>query len=800
MPPQQTGITRRRSVETMSVWALFATLIAAVFIVIPISPVSLFTTKTFILAAGALITLALYILARLSRGNVILPPFILVGALWLPIVAYALSAAFSGVPFGNTFWGSALEPDTLGFMLIAACLGTLTAFILRRKEHFQSFLRTSAFVFGIVALLEVLVVIVGQFAPNAISPAFSIVGSSDDLAFLMGLGIISVLITLRFLELSRRTSRAFLIGGVAALFLLAIANSSVVWVLLALVSLGLFVEAVMKRGPKTMDSDLDETMVMGDVGNEIDEGNHSLILPLVVLAVSLFFLIGGALGGALANALHVNVLNVRPSWQSTFSVVHQTYATSPVFGSGPSTFGTQWLKYRDASLNSTVFWNVDFSSGIGFIPTSFVTTGIVGAIAWIAFLLLFIVFGLRMLILRAPEDAFIRYVAILSFIATIYLFIIAIFGLPDTVTIVLAFVFAGLFVSTTRFAAAGRQWGVIFSRSPRLGFVIVFSLTILLLASVVAAYTLVEHYIATSELATANAALSAGSLDKADQAAQNAISFAPSAAAYQIEAGVATGRLGQIVASSSMPVATARQAFQTALSSGINAALTATRLTPSDYQNWVILGNLYAQAVPLGVTGAYDSAKAAYDKAQALNPTNPQIPYILAQLDIANKDTKSAEADLKAAITLKQDYTAAIFLLSQLEVQDGNVKDALTSALAAAYFTPNDPNILFQVGILYAAQNDLTDAVSALSASVAANPQFANARYFLAAVYAKQNNLQNAIAQLQAIAAMSSDNATAVAPQLAALQAGKNPFPANLLSASPAPTTPAAVAPAVPKQ
>ena len=55
------------------------------------------------------------------------------------------------------------------------------------------------------------------------------------------------------------------------------------------------------------------------------------------------------------------------------------------------------------SLNSTVFWNTDFSSGIGFIPTSFVTTGIVGALAWIAFLVLLIVFGFRMLILRAPR-------------------------------------------------------------------------------------------------------------------------------------------------------------------------------------------------------------------------------------------------------------------------------------------------------------------------------------------------------------------------------------------------------------
>jgi len=191
--------------------------------------------------------------------------------------------------------------------------------------------------------------------------------------------------------------------------------------------------------------------------------------------------------------------------------------------------------------------------------------------------------------------------------------------------------------------------------------------------------------------------------------------------------------------------------------------------------------------VPLSVSGAYDSAKTSYEKAQALNPTNPQIPYILAQLDIANKDIKAAKENLKASITLKQDYTTAIFLLSQLEVQDGNLQEALTAALAAAYFTPNDPYILFQVGILYAAQNDFANAAAALGAAVAANQQFANARYFLGAVYAKQGDLTKALAEMQAIAAMSSDNAAAVASQLAALESGRNPFPANLLSIAPAP-------------
>ena len=172
MPPQQSvSISQRRSLDTVSTWALFVTVIAALFVITPFASIPFTTTKTFVLAAGALITLALYILARLTRGNVIFPSSLLIGVLWLPVAAYVLSAAFSGVSFSNALWGTALEPDTLGFMLIAACLGTLGALVLRRPDHYRSFMRVGAYTFAAVAFLEALVIIVGQFSPQTVSPS-----------------------------------------------------------------------------------------------------------------------------------------------------------------------------------------------------------------------------------------------------------------------------------------------------------------------------------------------------------------------------------------------------------------------------------------------------------------------------------------------------------------------------------------------------------------------------------------------------------------------------------------------------
>lgn len=791
MPAQTTVLSPRFSLEQGSIWALAATILVAALVVIPSSLFPFLPTKAFALALGAVVTLAVYILARLSRGNFILPPALLLFALWLPTIAYVLSSTFSGGSFGTAFWGSALQNDSLGFLLTASTLGTLTALVVRRPEHYRSFLRAGALVIGLVILLSVAVVVVGQVAPSLVSPAFSLPGSPQDLAAILGLAVVGILLAMRLLELGGRVGRILLVGGLLALMLLTALNITLIWILVALVALGLFVEAVMRRRPHVAaEVDFEDATLLVEGTSEDTTGSRSFLMPLVVLAVSLFFLIGGTLGGALASVLGTGSVDVRPSWQSTLMVGRQVYTSSPLLGSGPGSFGQEWLKHRDASLNSTVFWSLDFSSGIGFIPTSLVTTGLVGALAWGALILLFIIFGGRMLVTRAPEDPFIQYISITSFVSALFLLVFAVFELPGPVTLALTFIALGLFASTMRYARGGRQWGIAFARAPRLGFVIVFALTLLLLASVAIAYALIERYIAVAEFSRANTAYGAGDLATAERAVNRSLSFAPLPASYSLTAMVASARLSEIISSTTLSREEAQKAFQDALSSGINAALTVTRLSPRDYQGWILLGNLYGAAVPLGVSGAYDSAKSSYQQAISLNPTSPQLYYILAQLDIANKDTKAAEADLLQAIALKADYTQAIFLFSQLKVADGNIKEALASAESAAYFTPNDSNILFQVGILRAASNDLPGAAQALAGAVSANPSFANARYFLAAVYAKQKNYQDALTQIEAIAALSSDNTKAVESVRAALIAGHDPFPPNLLSLSPAPVTP----------
>jgi tetratricopeptide (TPR) repeat protein len=779
--------TSRLSFDTASIWVLTLTIALAGVAFIPVASVPFVFTKVAILAIGGLVALALFILARLTRGNLIVPPVTLIGAFWLVPIAYMLSLLFSGANFSTAFFGNELDLDTAGFMIILAAVATLSSLVFRRAAQYRTFFTVGGIFLAVVLISQVIFLVLSHVIPNSVSATANVVGSFADLGMIVGLGIAAALLSFRFITFSKRTRIAVWVGLVVGLLLLALVNSSIIWILVALVSLGLFIESILRRSASIDDTELDGVETLSaEVAPEVvaNEVSRPLAAPLVVLVIALFFLIGGStIGNALGTSFGTSSLDVRPSWQSTFEIGSHTYASSPIFGSGPNTFGQQWLRFRDASLNGTVFWSVAFTSGIGSIPTAFVTTGLVGALAWMTFLGLFLFLGARSLLFKSPADSYVRFVAVTSYVGAWYVFILAIFAVPGPIVLISGFALAGIFVSTLRYAGARQEWGVIFARNPRIGFLIVFGLTLLLLGSVVAAYSVVEHYLADTAYAEASTALTAGNLDKATTAINRSVTFTKSDRSYQLAALIGVAQMNKIASNTALTPAQAQQQFQAALSASVAAATNATKLGPANYQNWAVLGEVYQVVVPLNIDGAYAQSKAAYQHAITLDPTDPTLPYTLAQLDIAQKDYTSAQADLTKAISLKSDYTQAIFLLSQLEVQEGKAKEALQAAEAAAYFDPTDPTILFQVGILRSANGDNQGAINALAQAVQLNPKYANAQFFLGVMYAQAGNNQQALVQLQAVAALSSDNAKAIAADIASLEAGKNPFPATSLGA-----------------
>lgn len=769
----------RFSFDKAAVWALSLAALAAIVLLIPLESVSLYATKVTVFAVGVLVALIAFVIARLLSGSVQVPPLALVGSLWLVPLAYALSALFSGSGIAYSFFGTEFETDTLGFMLLLALSATLAAFAFKKPSACRVFYGLIGAALGILLLGQALIILAARLGAP-ISPTLTLIGSFSEFGMAAGFAAFLALVSLRFLNRSGRKRAALFALLVLALFALALVNASLVWGIIALASLGLCIEAVLRRRED----------VQGQAhGDEASARARMLLAPLGTLLVSLFFLMGGSsIGDLLSGALGVSSLDVRPSWQSTFSIGSHTYASSPLFGSGPGTFGEQWLQFRDRSLNDTIFWSVDFSSGIGLIPTSFVTTGIVGVIAWLAFIGFFAFAGIRALLFRLPEDPMLRFSALASGGGAAYVLALAFLAVPGPAMLALGFLSLGVFISVLRFGSEERV--VVFAKAPRVGFAVVFLLTLLLIGSVGALYMTIERYLGTLAYGEAATALAGGDIDRAETALVRSLSLAPTERAYRLAAAANVERMRRIAADETLSPTAAQEQFQNALTASITVATEAVRLGPDDYENWVVLGGVYQSVTGLGIEGAYEGAKRSYERAAALNPTTPVLPYMLAQLEIAEGNTEAAEAHLLAAMNQKRDYIPAILLLSQLEIQLGRAAQALQAAEAAAYFAPNEPAVLFQVGLLRSGTGDTAGAIAALSRAIELNPQYANARFFLGALYATEGRYAEALAELRFIASLSEENAVAVAEDIAALEAGTNPFPLSRLRTLGIPTPP----------
>ncbi|MBI2030322.1 tetratricopeptide repeat protein, partial [Candidatus Kaiserbacteria bacterium] len=207
----------------------------------------------------------------------------------------------------------------------------------------------------------------------------------------------------------------------------------------------------------------------------------------------------------------------------------------------------------------------------------------------------------------------------------------------------------------------------------------------------------------------------------------------------------------------------------------IQYGLRAVSLNGDDYQNWLELAMLYQELAGANVGGAYENAKDAYAKLIADNPTNPIAYLKRAQLELLQKNTDAAIADLVIAVKLKPDFAAAYYLASQIYASTGDFASALPPALSAAQVASGDPLAWYNLGAIAYAGGDYTNAALALERALDLQPQYANALYALGLSYYQLGRVDDAkriLGQLNKL----NPNQQIVREIIDNLNAGKPPF------------------------
>lgn len=704
-------------------------------------------TKSLLVMTGVGIALILYAFSALRRRSLVISAPAAIYASWALAGVYALSAWRSG-DMRDAFLGDMFGIYTAGFIILMVLIISAIYIIGLSKTDLKRLylmLIASGVLLALFHLLRAVwgadFLALGVFTGTFQSPY----GMWNELAIFFGLIVISGLVVIRQLPLSRAGISIAAAVAAAALAMLVLVNFFAIWVLVAAASalflIGMLMDARHWRAPIAAFIKTDEANV-----------TPAVVYTLAVFVVAIAFVIfNGSLGGAINSYTQTSYLEMRPSVSATFAVMKQVLHQDPILGIGPNKFIDAWRLYKDPAVNGTDFWDTSFAGGSGFVPTGFATVGWLGSAAWIAFLGLWLWQGVRVLFRPSSADPFWHMVGALSFLASVYLWIVAVIYTPSVPTLILLAVTTGTFLAVGSELVPPRRFSLPFLNQ-RLTQLLLIGIAIVVLCGTIAAlrlmvwqYSAVYAYTKTWNM---------GDVDDRQEKWERV------AAAYERSPNDVFARriaLGLLLTLDGMLNNTAavddgkRALFQDVASRAIQAGQLATKTDPTEPLNWVTLGQVYSELALARIDGAYEMGVQAYDTAFKYDPRNPSILLLKAQLESRHGDIAAARSLAEAAIQMKPNYADAFFFSAQLDIVEGKVADAIKQAQAVVSIDPQNPTWLYQLGTLYMSTADYTSAIMALERAVALDPHLANARYFLALALAESGDFQGALTQMREV-------------------------------------------------
>lgn len=671
-----------------------------------------------------------------------------------PLAAFGgliLVAFISGTVSGDVvdaLRGSIFEPQTASFLAVMGLL-MISPLVLQKSKAMS--MRALLF-FGAGSTLVLLYSLsriifradflsLNSFRAVTLSP----VGSFNDLAIFAGLSIIIALLTLLLLPLKKVHQWAMASLVIVALIIIAVVNFFSLWLLVGFFSLLLLV-FILSR-----DTLLSET---GDIKSPV---SPILIIATVIVCISsiVFVVAGDYFGSRINSVTGINYIEVRPSMGATLDIAKSVYKNDVLLGTGPNKFSDAWRLYKDREINETIFWNTDFSSGFGFVPTIFITMGILGGLAVLAFHSLYLLLGYRMLLKGSNSDDFWYYFGITTFLAAVFLWLMSYLYVTGPAILLLAALFTGL--SFTAYGALVPESVKVVQlvSNRRRGFLLMVLVIILIIVSVSAVFTMTKQYVAQVAFTKARA--------EATTPTEFQKIMVDAYKQYQDDTfliSIAQVRLLELKSMLTLekPTEQDQEKFVATARQAVLEVEEAIKLDDGNPQAHATLADIFSVLAAAGFQDAADRAVAKLVDARFRDPVNPIYSMAEALLAISLNDYAKAREKITDALELKHAYPEALFLLSQIDVKEGKIDDAVNTARQIITLEPNNPTRYYQLGVLLAANKDLPAAIKAYEAAIARDEKFANARYMLALTYLDSSRTEDALVQLRIVRELNKDN------------------------------------------
>lgn len=537
------------------------------------------------------------------------PMHIVAGIFFL---VYLLATIFSVYKHGS-FWGQPQQASES--MLTLVCL--LLFYFLVSNVFSKKNILTSVIVLSFSAVIAELIGVLQLFNlfifPFSFSKSviFNTIGSAGSLgifaAVLIPLAIALAIICKNWWRI------LFIFQIILSVVILILLNFTVVWWVAVAVSAIFMTLGITKR-------DFFDVRWMS--------------LPMFFLAVSLFFI--------LLN-LQINWLAQKPneifiSQRAGFDIAMQSIKERPLFGSGPGTFAYNFSKFKSPDFSSTSLWNVVFNKSSSKFLNNLATTGVIGFLAILVFLIYPVFLGIKFLVKNNSEDPI-----LLAGLSTVLAGQIVAFFLYNS-NFVLDFLYFFTIAAIICFVSKNKIEHVLkpsslITLTATLIFTLIFIFGIgLLILSGQKYLAEVNYYKA---LVAYQSNQEAEGLKKLESAVK--LNFRSDLYLRQLSQAYLLSLQQELKNAGQNPNDETKTRIQTLLSNSINAGKAAADANPQNVNNWLLLGYVYQNLIGIA-NDAQKWAISAYDSALKLDPNNPYVFYSLGFVyDQMNQKSKAIE-------------------------------------------------------------------------------------------------------------------------------------------------------------
>ncbi len=717
-------------------------------------PLGIGPVKAFFVVIGvyaALIFTALSIL-RSGKINLIFPvPIIL---FWLFACMSVAAALLSGDRHDSLF-GAGLEIHAASFFVLLAVVMTMSLVFRGAKKSFRA-------LFGIGAI-ALIVTYTHFFLRLVFGPEYlsfgvfnslttSLIGGLNDLAIYAGGALLILMLVLHHYVITFWAKAFAFVILLSSLAVLMVVNFSFVWLIIGFFSLLVFLYLISK-----------DTWLRSTDTHELAERQVSRFTLFCVAVICLlsgaFIVSGDYLGTRVAALTGITYLEVRPSLTATLEITKAVYGEDMFFGIGPNRFEDAWRLHKNPVITETQFWNTNFTSGSGFVPTLFVTTGIVGTSFFLLFIGGLFYTGFRVFYQATLADVRSRTINQLSFTIMSYLWLIAFVYTPGMSILLLAAFATGLFLAVTWNDTVGKNKTIDIVENRQYGFPFIAAVLIVIIGATAIFIAVNKQVIAQVIFNETGKVFAAdGDFLKYDQSLAKVTDFNNIQDTYVAKrAELRLLELNRLLLVQE-PSAEEQKNFELLLSEGIQLAEQAIVLDNTNPYNYALLGSILGVVNAKLFEGLEERRENTFNQAKLLDPQNPEYPALQGQLAARFGEVDKARQFLNESLQLKSNYTDALFLLSQLDIQAGNATSAIATTQAIVDLDPYNPARYYQLGLLQLAAGSLAEATLSFEAATLLDTNYANARYMLALAYLDSGRREEALTQLQLVAATNPDS------------------------------------------